>query len=103
MTKDLDKLSLAELKQLRKDVDAAIASYNDREKAKARAALEEKAKEFGFSLDDIFGKKTRRSKTVAKYRNPNNASETWSGRGRRPNWLEDALKKGAQLESFLIR
>ncbi|TCM75075.1 H-NS family nucleoid-associated regulatory protein [Rhodovulum steppense] len=103
MAKDLDKLSLAELKQLRKDVDAAIASYHDREKAKARAALEEKAKEFGFSLDEIVGKKTRRSKSVAKYRNPQNAAETWSGRGRRPNWLEEALKQGAQLESFLIR
>ncbi|MCO8145503.1 H-NS histone family protein [Rhodovulum tesquicola] len=103
MPKELEKLSLAELKQLRKEVDTAIASFNDREKAKARAALEEKAKEFGFSLDEIFGKKTRRNKTAAKYRNPANGAETWSGRGRRPNWLEEALKKGAQLEDFLIR
>ncbi|MGC9419392.1 MAG: H-NS family nucleoid-associated regulatory protein [Rhodovulum sp.] len=102
MAKDIDKLSLAELKQLRKDVDNAIASYKEREKAKARAALEEKAKEFGFSLDEIVGKKTRRSKAPAKFRNPENPSETWSGRGRRPKWLEDALNKGHKLDDFLI-
>ena len=102
MAKDIDKLSLAELKQLRKDVDNAIASFNDREKAKARAALEEKAKEFGFSLDEIVGKKSRRSKAPAKFRNPENPAETWSGRGRRPKWLEDSLNKGSQLEDFLI-
>ncbi|TCO72332.1 H-NS family nucleoid-associated regulatory protein [Rhodovulum euryhalinum] len=103
MAKDLEKLSLAELKQLRKDVDVAIASFKDREKAKARAALEEKAKEFGFSLDEIVGKKTRRSaKSVAKFRNPENPSDTWSGRGRRPKWLEEALNKGASLDDFLI-
>lgn len=102
MAKDLAKLSLDELKQLRKDVDAAIASYKDREKAKARAALEEKAREFGFSLDEVVGKKSRRSKPAAKYRNPDDASQTWSGRGRRPKWLEEALAKGANMEDFLI-
>ncbi|SIO03670.1 DNA-binding protein H-NS [Rhodovulum sp. ES.010] len=103
MAKDLDKLSLDELKQLRKDVEAAISSYHEREKAKARAALEEKAKEYGFSLDEIVGKKSRRAKSSPKYRNPDNAAETWSGRGRRPNWLDEALKKGAKLEDFRIR
>lgn len=102
MAKDLDKLSLPELKQLRKDVDSAIASYKDREKAKARVALEETAKEYGFSLDEIVGKKTRRSKAPPKYRNPENSAETWSGRGRRPNWIEASLKKGGKLEDFLI-
>jgi len=102
MAKDIENLSLTELKQLRKDVDTAISSYHDREKAKAREVLEEKAKELGFSLDDIVGKKTRRSKPTPKYRNPEEPSETWSGRGRRPRWLEEALAKGAELEEFRI-
>ncbi|MBN2906933.1 MAG: H-NS histone family protein [Rhodobacteraceae bacterium] len=103
MTMDLSQYSLKDLKQLRKDVDAAITSYHDREKAKARAVLEEKARELGFSLDDIVGTKTRRAKAAAKYRNPNNAAETWSGRGRRPNWLEKALAGGLKLEDLLIK
>lgn len=103
MKKDLEKLSLQELKQLRKDVDAAIRTFEMREKAKARALLDAKAKELGFSsLDDVVGKKPRRTKAQARYRNPGNESETWTGRGRRPKWLEDALAKGKKLEDFAI-
>ena len=29
-------------------------------------------------------------------------SQTWTGRGRKPNWLVDAVKKGAKIESFAI-
>ena len=44
----------------------------------------------------------RRREVSAKYRNPDNASETWSGRGRKPRWLEERLAKGAPLEEFVI-
>jgi DNA-binding protein H-NS len=37
-----------------------------------------------------------------KYRNPNNSAETWSGRGKRPRWLEIALARGASLDSLEI-
>jgi DNA-binding protein H-NS len=35
-----------------------------------------------------------------KYRGP--GGETWAGRGAKPVWLRDALKKGKKLEHFLI-
>ena len=39
--------------------------------------------------------KRRSGGTVApKYRNPANAEQTWSGRGKRPRWFNDALKAG---------
>ena len=44
----------------------------------------------------------RQREVSAKYRNPDNASETWSGRGRKPRWLEERLAKGAPLEEFVI-
>jgi DNA-binding protein H-NS len=44
----------------------------------------------------------RRRDVSPKYRNPDNASETWSGRGRKPRWLEERLSGGAPLEDFLI-
>lgn len=28
---------------------------------------------------------------------------TWGGKGRRPNWLNDALEHGKRLEDFLVR
>jgi hypothetical protein len=37
-----------------------------------------------------------------KYRNPDNSAETWSGRGKRPHWVEIALSQGVSLESLEI-
>jgi len=38
-----------------------------------------------------------------KYQNPQEPSETWSGRGKQPRWLAAALKSGRSIEEFLIR
>ena len=40
--------------------------------------------------------------SVAKYANPANRAETWTGRGRKPNWLVAKLKKGGKIENFAI-
>ena len=66
------------------------------------------ASEYGVMLDEILKKgpskaKGARAKAAPKYRNPKNAAQTWAGRGRKPAWLEAELKKGAKLESFLIK
>jgi DNA-binding protein H-NS len=36
------------------------------------------------------------------YRNPSNSAETWTGRGRQPKWVRDALASGTRLEEMLI-
>lgn len=43
--------------------------------------------------------RTGREKVVA-YADPN--GNTWSGRGKRPNWLREALASGAKLEDFKV-
>jgi DNA-binding protein H-NS len=42
------------------------------------------------------------AKVPAKFRNPKNQSQTWSGHGMQPVWLRDALRGGARLEKFRI-
>ena len=37
-----------------------------------------------------------------KYRNPENPSETWAGRGRPPKWVQAALESGQTLEDLAI-
>lgn len=37
-----------------------------------------------------------------KYRNPANAGDTWTGRGKAPRWMADLLAKGKKKEDFLI-
>jgi len=93
---NLEALSLKELRQLQKDLAKAIYTYEDRHKAEARAKLEAIAKEMGYSLADLIGVevKTTRAPPVAKYRHPENAVLTWSGRGRKPHWFVHALEAG---------
>jgi DNA-binding protein H-NS len=44
----------------------------------------------------------RRSAVAPKYRNPDNQTEVWSGRGRKPKWVEEKLTSGTQLEDLRI-
>jgi DNA-binding protein H-NS len=102
---NLDRMSLSELKKLKKDVDKAIAGYVDRQRSAALAAAEAVAKEMGFVLADLVGlpeAKRSRAATAAKYQHPENPSLTWSGRGRRPDWIHDAVNAGQSLDDFLI-
>lgn len=101
---DIDDLSLSELKALRAKVDRAIATYEERKKKEALAELDEFARKMGYSLAELIamkGEKPRKT-VAAKYVNPANASETWTGRGRKPKWVEAALASGKSLEDIAI-
>lgn len=93
---NLNTLSLKELKDLQSQVARAIASFEDRKKKAALAELEEKAREMGFSLAELTGGavKGARAPAAAKYANPANPSDTWSGRGRKPRWFIEAVAAG---------
>ena len=73
---------------------------------KLREKIHALIKAEGYTFEDIFGgrAKTRRSGgTVApKYRNPANPEQTWSGRGKRPRWFNDALKAGKKEKDLAI-
>lgn len=100
---DLNNMSLEDLKKLRKDVDAAIRSFEDRKKKAALAELEAKAAELGFSLNDLTGSSSRgRKVNPPKYRHPENPALTWSGRGRQPEWYKDLVGGGTDPDSLLI-
>ena len=105
MAMDLNALSLKELKDLQSQVAKAIASFEDRKKKEALAELEEKAREMGFTLAELTGAAPvtrKRAPAVAKYANPADSSDTWSGRGRKPRWFEAALKSGKSPEDLAI-
>jgi DNA-binding protein H-NS len=93
---DLEALSLSDLKKMQKDVAKAISSYEDRQKAEARAKVEALARDLGYSLAELVGTETKASRApvAAKYRHPENPALTWSGRGRKPQWFVEALEAG---------
>lgn len=103
---DLDTLGMDELKQLRKDIDKAIANFEVRRKQEALAAIDATAREYGFSVAELLeagGKKSRKSPVhPPKYRHPDNPELTWSGRGRQPAWVKEVLEAGQSLDDYLI-
>ena len=101
---DLEALSLNELKQLQKEVTKAISTFEDRQKAEARAKVEVVAKEMGFNLVELMGSNVKPSRAPAapKYRHPENPAVTWSGRGRRPQWFVEALEAGKTVEDLSV-
>lgn len=113
MSKDLNAMSREELldhrKALQKEmkaVEKALSTLKDRERLAALAAAEKAAAEHGFTLAELsgLGRRSTRAKSVSapKYRNPANPEQTWTGRGRRPDWIREALDKGEDLAKFEI-
>lgn len=101
---NLNEMSLKELKDLQSQVARAIGSFEDRKKKLALAELEEKARQMGFSLAELTGTSAprKRAPASAKYANPADPSETWSGRGRKPRWFDAALKSGKRPEDLAL-
>lgn len=99
---NLNSMSKEQLTALQKDVENALKTLESRKKAEALAAAEKAAKEFGFSLNDILRKERASGKRPPKYRNPDNPKQTWTGRGRKPDWLKAELKKGRDPQDFAI-
>lgn len=71
------------------------------------ADIREKMQAYGLTPQDLGGasagrKRAAGGKTKAvKYRGPN--GETWGGgRGRKPKWVQDALKAGKKIEDFAV-
>ncbi|WP_224813674.1 H-NS family nucleoid-associated regulatory protein [Hasllibacter sp. MH4015] len=105
MAKALDKMSFEELQAHQKEVAATIKSYDKKRRAECLKELKAVAKKHGFALEEFTGGKAAKSsgpKGVAKYANPADASQTWTGRGRQPNWVKDALAKGKKLDDMAI-
>jgi DNA-binding protein H-NS len=102
--KKIENMDRDELLQLRKDVDAALKTVDDRRRKEAHGKLEEMAREMGFTLADFAGGqgKARSSVGVPKYVHPEIPSKTWSGRGRQPQWYKDAIASGKSEDDLAI-
>lgn len=120
MTIKLSGLSLRELISLRSKVETAIQKLETANLSKARLEATKLAKEYGIPLEALVEKdqsgkspraktakipKTRKSvkKVPPKYRHPDDASLTWTGRGLKPRWIVSLLENGVQLEDLAIK
>ncbi|XZG70925.1 H-NS histone family protein [Chitinibacteraceae bacterium HSL-7] len=103
---DLSNLSLPDLYQLQKDLVREIEQRKVSDRKNLLAELQTLAASKGFSLDELVaGAKSGAKKSsggVPQFRNPADASQTWSGRGRKPQWVIEWLGAGKDLDGLRI-
>ena len=103
-TKNLENMSAAELAAMQARIERMKIEKQNAERAAVRQQLMDIANKAGFDIRELLdGRAGKRGKVAAKYRDPKNPENTWTGRGRPPRWLAAATKGGkAKKEDFLI-
>jgi DNA-binding protein H-NS len=97
----LEKMPTGKLESLRSEVEAMIATKVAERRHELEMQLSQLLEISGNGNGTHRGRGKARSVAV-KYRNPKNADEVWSGRGRMPLWLGAEIKAGKDREDFLI-
>lgn len=107
MAINLKSLSADQLATLISNARSQLEQSRGQQISEVRGKIEALLKSSGLTLAEVFprqvGKGKAKGTVAAKYRNPEDPSQTWSGRGKRPLWLVAQLKKrGVTLDSLLI-
>ena len=82
----------------------AVLVTNSASSVPVKTSTQNAAQEYGFTLEELAkdtnkGKSAQKSKPnkksgKAKYRNPDDTKQTWTGKGRRPAWYVAAIEAG---------
>ncbi len=96
MTPEIQALPFDELRTLHHEIGALIAQRRH----EALEKLKEQIAVLGFTPADLAPARTGRSNAKPKYGDGN--GNYWSGKGRKPVWLQERLDSGASLEDFAV-
>lgn len=96
---NLSDYDFGELKGLLFEVEQELKERRKAQVHEARTRIASIAQGVGLPLDGLLGG-AKAAKVAAPYRNPADAAQTWSGRGRQPKWIAEALAAGRSLDEF---
>ena len=100
---DIERLDIEQLAELLAKAQTEITSREKGNRKELRAELERRVAADGYKMGDIFpelGTGARR-KRPAKYRDPQNPEQAWSGLGRTPKWVQAILdERGIDRAAF---
>ena len=101
----LDGLSIPELRNLIKDIEREIKQREVETKKQVLIQMKELAGQIGMTVEEVLGargNKVKKTRGKPKYRNPADSEQTWTGKGKRPTWLKDAIQSGKTLQDMEI-
>jgi DNA-binding protein H-NS len=101
-----------DLQRFIRELEAELNRRRDEKRKALKAQISDMVKSQGLSLNELFpqpGKARNQLKGTPQaeaakvmYRNPDNPSQTWTGKGRKPAWVVESLSSGKMLEDFRI-
>ena len=104
---DLERLDIDQLPELLAMAQTELASREKQNRKDLRAELERRITAEGYKMADLFpelgasSSSGARGKRPAKYRNPQNPEQAWSGVGRAPKWVQAILdERGIDMATF---
>lgn len=103
---DFNKLSEAELQAVIDNAEKALKERQSSKRKEVIAQIRELAASIGVSVEIVEGDKKadkRASKVAARYRNPADPMQTWTGRGLAPKWLQALTSEGRDRSEFEIK
>lgn len=102
---EYSNLSETELQAVIDNAANALKEKQAQKRKEVIAQIKQLASSIGVTVDihDESDKTIRKGKKVAaKYRNPDNESQTWTGRGVAPKWMQALISAGRDKSEFLI-
>ena len=99
------QLSENELQTVIIEAEKALRDKQIEKRKEVITQINELAHSIGVTVEinDNASRNTRKGKKVAaKYRNPHNPLQTWSGRGIAPKWMQTLIDAGQDKSEFLI-
>lgn len=106
---DLSNMSSAQLRDLQTQLDSELKKREGEGRVKAREEILAIVKAVGVPLNELIGNPVRVNKAqkstgtvAARYRNPADAAQQWTGRGRQPKWVKEWVDSGKELDGLRI-
>ncbi len=108
---DLSRMSVADLLGLIGKAQREVEQRRASEKKALRDEFVKRAQELGVTLEEVMGltgtsaqrRRGAYKPGEAKFVNPYDESQTWTGRGRKPQWVLNYLNDGGTLEDLQIK
>ena len=98
---ELERMSIDDLWTVHEQVCSVLVKKITEKERRLQRYLDELGRDFGDRSTDIPQRRPY-PKVEPKFRNPEDPSITWSGRGKHPRWVDDLLAAGGAMDDFRI-
>jgi DNA-binding protein H-NS len=108
---DLSNMSLGDLRNLQEQIKQEMKQREQQDLQKAREQIMAIAQSVGVPLKDLIatsgrgakaGGKSGSGSVAVRFRNPDNESQQWTGRGRQPKWVKEWVEGGKSLDKLRV-